>query len=168
MKQDILRSLIKEELAKKLNENQPKFKEGDKFNFRGMKHVVLSDDGFSIKAKLESGKIKTYNYNQLKDSVTETIVTARADRDGRMYLRSIANLIKKYPDLDLEDVAFKFMEGKGVEDLGQLSVEDIMNLNIIFQKEISKNKPQTKDTDLGGKGEFLDRERSLGRSSGLD
>ena len=67
-----LRSLIKEELAKALNEVAAKFQEGDTFLYMGTKHIVLSDDGYSIRAKLPDGKIKKYNYNQIKNALNES------------------------------------------------------------------------------------------------
>ena len=71
MKLNNLRQLIKEELTKALNENTPKYKEGDTFNYVGTKHIVISDDGFIIKAKTPSGKVVKINYNQLKNRISE-------------------------------------------------------------------------------------------------
>lgn len=72
MKKLNLRSLIKEELAKALNEVAAKFQEGDTFIYMGQKHTVLSDDGYSIRAELPGGKIKKYNYNQIKNALNES------------------------------------------------------------------------------------------------
>ena len=72
MKKLNLRSIIKEELAKALNEVAAKFQEGDTFIYMGQKHIVLSDDGYSIRAKLPDGKIKKYNYNQIKNALNES------------------------------------------------------------------------------------------------
>jgi len=72
MKKLNLRSLIKEELTKALNEIAAKFQEGDTFIYMGQKHTVLSDDGYSIRAKLPDGKIKKYNYNQIKNALNES------------------------------------------------------------------------------------------------
>jgi hypothetical protein len=72
MKENILRSLIKEELAKALNEIAAKFQEGDTFLYMGQKHIVMSDNGYTIKAKLPDGKIKNYNYNQIKNALNES------------------------------------------------------------------------------------------------
>lgn len=55
-----------------LNENKPKFKAGDTFTYMGTKHEVISDDGFAVKAKLPNGKVKTYNYSQLKGQLNES------------------------------------------------------------------------------------------------
>jgi hypothetical protein len=71
MKLNNLRQLVKEELTKVINENTPKYKEGDTFNYFGTKHIVVSDDGFVIKAKTPSGKVVKINYNQLKNRVSE-------------------------------------------------------------------------------------------------
>lgn len=72
MKQHILRSIIKEELAKALNEVAAKFQEGDTFIYMGQKHTVVSDNGYTIEAKLPNGKIKKYNYNQIKNALNES------------------------------------------------------------------------------------------------
>lgn len=72
MKLDGLRKLVKEELNKVLNENQPKYKKGDTFLYMGTKHEVISDDGFVVKAKLPNGKVKTLNYSQLKSQLNES------------------------------------------------------------------------------------------------
>jgi hypothetical protein len=62
MKENILRSLIKEELAKALTEVAAKFQEGDTFLYMGQKHIVMSDNGYTIKAKLPNGKIKNLKW----------------------------------------------------------------------------------------------------------
>ncbi len=72
MKLDGLRKIVKEELNKALNENKPKFKAGDTFTYMGTKHEVISDDGFAVKAKLPNGKVKIYNYSQLKSQLNES------------------------------------------------------------------------------------------------
>ncbi len=74
MKLNSLRQLVKEELTKAINENTPKYKEGDTFNYMGTKHVVVSDDGYIVKAKLHNGKVVRINYGQLKDRVSENEV----------------------------------------------------------------------------------------------
>ena len=71
MKLNSLRQLVKEELTKAINENTPKYKEGDAFNYMGTKHIVVSDDGYIVKAKLPNGKVVRINYGQLKDRVSE-------------------------------------------------------------------------------------------------
>ena len=75
MKLNSLRQLVKEELTKAINENTPKYKEGDTFNYMGTKHVVVSDDGYIVKAKLPNGKVVRINYGQLKDRVSENAET---------------------------------------------------------------------------------------------
>ena len=71
MKLNNLRQLVKEELTKAINENTSKYKEGDTFNYVGTKHIVVSDDGFVIKAKTPNGKLVKINYNQLKNHLSE-------------------------------------------------------------------------------------------------
>ena len=75
MKLNSLRQLVKEELTKAINENTPKYKEGDTFNYMGTKHIVVSDDGYIVKAKLPNGKVVRINYGQLKDRVSENAET---------------------------------------------------------------------------------------------
>ena len=72
MKKLNLRSLIKEELAKALNEVAAKFQEGDTFIYMGQKHTVLSksSDGNTITTKFDGGREKMYNVNNIKDSIT--------------------------------------------------------------------------------------------------
>jgi len=71
MKLNSLRQLVKEELTKAINENTPKYKEGDTFNYMGTKHIVVSDDGYIVKAKPPNGKVVRINYGQLKNHVSE-------------------------------------------------------------------------------------------------
>ena len=75
MKLNSLKELVKEELTKAINENTPKYKEGDTFNYMGTKHTVVSDSGYVVKAKLSNGKVVRLNYGQLKDRVSENEAT---------------------------------------------------------------------------------------------
>ena len=75
MKLNNLRQLVKEELTKAINENTPKYSKGDTLIYMGTKLLVVSDDGFIIKAMAPSGKIFKINYGQLKDRVSENEVT---------------------------------------------------------------------------------------------
>jgi hypothetical protein len=75
MKLNSLKQLVKEELTKAINENTPKYKEGDTFNYMGTKHTVISDSGYVVKAKLSNGKVVRLNYGQLKDRVSENAET---------------------------------------------------------------------------------------------
>ena len=74
MKLNSLRQLVKEELTKAINENTPKYSKGDTLIYMGTKLLVVSDDGFIIKAMAPSGKIFKINYGQLKDRVSENEV----------------------------------------------------------------------------------------------
>jgi hypothetical protein len=74
MKLNNLRQLVKEELTKAINENTPKYSKGDTLIYMGTKLLVVSDDGFIIKAMAPSGKIFKINYGQLKDRVSENEV----------------------------------------------------------------------------------------------
>jgi len=71
MKLDNLRQLVKEELKRTLTKNTPKYIKGDTFIYMGSKYLVVSDDGFIIKAMSPSGRIVKINYGQLKDRVSE-------------------------------------------------------------------------------------------------
>ena len=75
MKLNSLKQLVREELTKAINENTPKYKEGDTFNYMGTKHTVVSDSGYVVKAKLPNGKVVRLNYGQLKDRVSENAET---------------------------------------------------------------------------------------------
>ena len=75
MKLNSLKQLVREELTKAINENTPKQKEGDTFNYMGTKHTVVSDSGYVVKAKLPNGKVVRLNYGQLKDRVSENEAT---------------------------------------------------------------------------------------------
>jgi len=76
MKLNNLRQLVKEELKRTLSEGTPKYTKGDTFIYMGSKHLVVSDDGFIIKAMGPSGKIVKINYGQLKDRVSENTTEA--------------------------------------------------------------------------------------------
>jgi hypothetical protein len=76
MKLDNLRQLVKEELERTLSEGTPKYTKGDTFIYMGSKHLVVSDDGFIIKAMAPSGRIVKINYGQLKDRVSENTIDA--------------------------------------------------------------------------------------------
>ena len=167
MKTNILRKLIKEELSKALNEINPKYKEGDTFLYKGTKHVVVSDDGYSIVATTPNGDKKKLNYNMIK----ETVVLAKVDQSGRAYIRGIENLVKKYPELNLQDMVDSALTDHNVTSLGDLSVDDVMKLNLQIQKTISDLRPGVKvDKDLEDKvkGAFLGGQRQAGKTSGLD
>lgn len=167
MKTNILRKLVKEELAKALNEVNPKYKEGDTFLYNGTKHTVVSDNGYSIVATTPNGTKKKLNYNMIK----ETVVLAKVDQSGRAYIRGIENLVKKYPELNLQDIVNSSLSDHNVASLGDLSVDDVMKLNLQIQKTISSFRPVVKvDKDLEDKvkGTFLRGQRQAGKTSGLD
>lgn len=52
-----------------VNENEPKYKEGDVIGYGGSQYIVLSDDGFVVKAKRKKdGYQIMLNYAQLADA----------------------------------------------------------------------------------------------------
>lgn len=53
-----------------VNENEPKYKEGDMFGYMGSRYTVLSDDGFVVKAKRNrDGYEIRLNYAQLASAM---------------------------------------------------------------------------------------------------
>jgi hypothetical protein len=141
MKENILRSIIQEELSKALTEIAAKFQEGDTFIYMGQKHIVLSDNGYTIKSKLPDGKIKNYNYNQIKNSLAETVVLAKADKIGRVYLRGIASMISDNPDLPLRDEMKQYLQDKGLSSLDNLSTDDAKELNVKIRNLVAQSNP---------------------------
>jgi len=67
MKLEGLKKLIKEELAKAINEAKPKYEKGETIYFQGTPHVVTSDDGgFIIQTKIKgTGIIKNIPRNRI-------------------------------------------------------------------------------------------------------
>jgi hypothetical protein len=174
MKKLNLRSLIKEELAKALNEVAAKFQEGDTFIYMGQKHTVLSDDGYSIRAELPGGKIKKYNYNQIKNALNESpypligkkmdiadMVTDANIEDtafGDQSRSNVINFIKNgNPSETYLEGIVKVLKDNGV-DVSKLSVAPVK------KKETEWN--PNADTDV--KASYLANLRASGTSSGLD
>jgi hypothetical protein len=53
-----------------VNENEPKYKEGDLFGYGGSRYTVLSDDGYVVKAKRnKDGYEIMLNYAQLNNAM---------------------------------------------------------------------------------------------------
>jgi hypothetical protein len=48
-----------------VNEEKPQYKKGDKLTYKGTSYVVLSDNGYVVKVKSESGNIIGLNHSQL-------------------------------------------------------------------------------------------------------
>jgi hypothetical protein len=82
----------------------------------------------------------------LKKLVKEELAKAISDKNGRVYLRGIENMIKKHPELPLQDIVNSTLSEKGVSSLGELSIEDAMNLNIKIQNTIASTQPSPKPT----------------------
>ena len=168
MKLDGLRSIIREELAKAINGNTPKYKEGDTFLHVGTKYTVISDDGYSIKAKDKDGKVKKFNYNMLK----EAVILAKADQGGRTAIRAIENLVKQYNELPLQDIVDSALADHNINTIGDLSLKDIYDLHTKIIVAIYDSKPAAakadKELEAAAKKAFLNSERAAGRTKGLD
>jgi hypothetical protein len=67
MKLEGLKKLIKEELAKAINEAKPKYEKDEIIYFQGTPHIVLSDEGsYIIKTKIKgTGIIKNIPRNRI-------------------------------------------------------------------------------------------------------
>ena len=65
MKLEGLKKLIKEELAKALNESKPKYEKGETIYYQGTPHVVTSDDGGYIVQTTLKGKSKPIPRNRI-------------------------------------------------------------------------------------------------------
>ena len=171
-----LRSLIREELAKALNEMAAKFQEGDTFIYMGTKHIVLSDDGYSIKAKLPDGKIKNYNYNQIKNALNESpypligkkmiianMVTDANIEDSEFGGQSRSNVINFIqngnPSESYLEGIVKILKNHGV-DTSELNIAPV-------KRKLPKYDPNS-DIESKAKGEYLSNLRKSGVSSGLD
>ncbi len=50
-----------------VNEEKPQYKKGDKLIYRGTPYIVLSDNGYVVKVKSESGKVIELNHSQLRE-----------------------------------------------------------------------------------------------------
>ena len=80
----------------------------------------------------------------LKKLVKEELEKALNDPSGRVYLRGIENMVKRHPELPLQDIVDSTIVEKGVSSLGELSVEDAMDLNIAVQTTIASSQPTSK------------------------
>ena len=79
---------------------------------------------------------------ELHKALNEDITLAKEDKDGRIYVRGIEYLIKKYPDL--KPLADSMLADRGKYNIGDLSVKDAMDLNLQIQSSIrSQDKKPT-------------------------
>jgi hypothetical protein len=69
MKKSELLQIIKEEIKAVINENTPRYKKGDKLNYKGINYTVVSDSGYVVDVVDGKGNKSTYNYNQLNQGV---------------------------------------------------------------------------------------------------
>ena len=140
MKKDILRSIIKEELHKALTET---YTPGDEILWKGFRVKVIKDEGGpTLKVRSLKSTSTTTNTvfrkdtQEIKEKLSEDITLAKEDKDGRVYIRGIEAMIKKYPDL--KPLVDSMLVDKGKYNIGDLSVEDIINLNLQIQSQIKK------------------------------
>jgi hypothetical protein len=94
---------------------------------------------------------------ELHKVLTEDITLAKEDKNGRIYVRGIEYMIKQHPDL--KPLVTSMLVDRGKYNIGDLSVEDITNLNLQIQSQIKKptygkSKINPRDTPAGkpGKG----------------
>lgn len=174
MKKLNLRSLIKEELAKALNEVAAKFQEGDTFLYMGDKHTVISDDGFVVKTETNDRKKHKFNHNQIKNALNESPFPLIGKK------MEIADMVT---DANIEDTAFgdqsrsnvinflkngnpseTYLEGivKVLKDNGV----DVSKLSVAPVKKKETEWNPNADTDV--KASYLANLRASGTSSGLD
>lgn len=135
MKKSEIKSLIKEEIKNILNENSPKYKTGDALNYMGTKHEVVSDDGFVVKLKLPSGKIKTVNHSQLKSSLSEeNSLNYIGDLQPGKY--KIDYKYKNMDDVGFGDITMDITE-RDIEMDGSMSIQNFINPDVWEGKVIS-------------------------------
>ena len=94
MTEDKLKQTIKEEIKRILNENKITFKEGDTVIYMGEEHLIISDDGYTVKLKPNKGEIVTLNYSQAKEKV-------RKQEDFNESYQ-LYNLAPKTPEIDYD------------------------------------------------------------------
>lgn len=68
--EEVYNFLMTKQVPMTVNENEPKYKEGDVISYMGSRYTVLSDDGFVVKAKRnKDGYSIMLNYAQLADAI---------------------------------------------------------------------------------------------------
>jgi hypothetical protein len=146
MKLNNLRQLVKEELTKAINENTPKYSKGDTLIYMGTKLLVVSDDGFIIKAMAPSGKIFKINYGQLKDRVSEN-ETMRDLKDMPLenmeegtykidYIIADADGVPDYSDSDTITITKDELSAQGMKrflDKNPSKIDEVLNQNESFK-----------------------------------
>jgi hypothetical protein len=81
---------------------------------------------------------------ELHKALNEDVTLAKEDKDGRIYVRGIEYLIKKYPDL--KPLADSMLADRGKYNIRDLSVKDAMDLNLQIQSSIrSQDKQPSQD-----------------------
>ena len=126
---------------------------------KGVKHeviAVLDGDRYNIKPLgLKASQIKYRlgaagaNGSDLdKDVLNEDpIVRAGLDQGGRTAIRGTRNLVKRYPELNLQTIVDDFLIEKGVNQLEDLSIKDAYDLNIKIIRSIPSTQSNFRETD---------------------
>jgi len=138
MKKDTLRSIIKEELHKALTEQ---YTPGKEILWKGSRVKVIKDEGGptlkvrSIKStSTATNTVFRKDTQEIKEKLSEDVTLAKEDKNGRVFIRGIEYLIKKHPDL--EPLVDSMLADKGKYNIGDLSVDDVMALNLQIQSSI--------------------------------
>lgn len=107
MKLEKIKQIIKEEIDNILNEEAPKprYKRGDIFVYRGIKYIVVSDDGYVVKAMDKDKKEAMFNYNQLNQGVFKK--PDYLNEEEKEYTFKYAYWYGREDDYDFDDVTVK-------------------------------------------------------------
>lgn len=150
MKKDTLRSIIREELHKTLNEI---YTPGKEILWKGSRVKVIKDEGGptlkvrSVKStSTATNTVFRKDTQEIKEKLSEDITLAKDDKNGRVYIRGIEYLIKKHPDL--KPLVTSILTDKNKNNIGDLSIEDVMALNLQIQSQIKKPNIDFKKSDL--------------------
>jgi hypothetical protein len=152
MKKDILRSIIREELHKTLAEQ---YTPGKEILWKGFRVKVIKDEGGptlkvrSIKStSTATNTVFRKDTQEIKEKLSEDVTLAKEDKNGRVYIRGIEYLIKKHPDL--KPLVDSMLADTGKYNIGDLSVEDVMALNLQIQSSIQSQskKPTTNKSKI--------------------
>lgn len=120
MKKSELKQIIQEEIKAVLKEEAPKprYKKGDKLNYRGISYTVLSDNGYVVKVVDKNDKEAMYNYNQLNQGVFKKPDYLNEKEDEmKEYTFEYAYWYGKDDDYDFDGVTVKARNEKEARDL---------------------------------------------------
>jgi len=98
----------------------------------------------NIYNKMKKDILRSIIKEELHKALNEDVTLAKEDKDGRIYVRGIEYLIKKYPDL--KPLADSMLADRGKYNIRDLSVKDAMDLNLQIQSSIrSQDKQPSQD-----------------------